>query len=350
LSDLTDSAPLRTVQWAEGRLMLIDQTRIPLALEYLFVSTAQEVEEAIRKMVVRGAPAIGAAGAYGVALALMRWSGREEFERDVRRLRDARPTAVNLRWAVDRACGAAGPWLDRDDPAGAFDAALREAHSIAREDEEANRAIARFGVGLVPEDAGILTHCNTGDLATVTGGTALGIIREAFRAGRRLRVFADETRPRFQGLRLTAWELGRAGIPVTVIPDGAAASVMRSGQVDLVLVGADRIAANGDVANKIGTYSLAVCARAHGVPFYVAAPVSTFDLSCPSGEAIPIEERDASEVLGPAGLDWPPPGARVFNPAFDVTPAELVSAIVTERGIIRGDYVRGIRSLFAPEP
>ncbi len=348
MSESPDIAPLRTVEWVDGQLALIDQTRIPLALEYVRLSTPEEVEAAIRTMVVRGAPAIGAAAAYGVALALQRWCGRDPFERDVQRLRDARPTAVNLRWAVDRAAFAAAPWLDREDPAGALEAVLREAHAIAREDEEANRSIARHGLDLVPEDSTILTHCNTGDLATVTGGTALGIIREAFRAGRRVRVFADETRPRFQGLKLTAWELGRAAVPVTVIPDGAAASLMKSRQVDLVIVGADRIAANGDVANKIGTYSVAVCARAHGVPFYVAAPTSTFDLSCPTGQSIPIEERDALEVLEPAGLQAPPPGARVFNPAFDVTPADLVSAIVTEKGILRGDYLRAIRDLFAP--
>ncbi len=347
MSEPGDDGAIRTVEWRHGRLALIDQTRIPFALERVFCSTPGEVEEAIRRMVVRGAPAIGAAGAYGVALALKEWKGPDAFEREVQQLRDARPTAVNLRWAVDRAAVAARAALEDGGPAEALEAALREAHAIAREDEEANAAIASHGLELVPEEAAILTHCNTGDLATVTGGTALGVIRAAFRAGRRIRVFADETRPRFQGLRLTAWELGRAGIPVTVIPDGAAASLMRAGQVDLVIVGADRIAANGDVANKIGTYSLAVCARAHGVPFYVAAPASTFDPSCPSGEAIPIEDRDPGEVLAPAGLEAPPPGARVLNPAFDVTPAALVSAIVTEKGVLRGDYARSIRAMFA---
>ncbi len=231
----------------------------------------------------------------------------------------------------------------------AYEEAIRESGLIATEDIAANAAIAEYGYALIPDGAGVLTHCNTGDLATVSGGTALGVIRRAHESGRRVHVFADETRPRFQGLRLTAWELGREGIPVTVIPDGAAAYIMGLGRVDIVIVGADRIAANGDTANKIGTYSLAVAARAHGIPFYFAAPTTTVDLDSPEGSAIPIEERDAAEVLRPAGLDEAPPGVEVLNYAFDVTPAGLIAGIIAETGILRADYRHSIADALAKE-
>jgi methylthioribose-1-phosphate isomerase len=333
------------VEWVDGQLALIDQTRIPLALEYVRLSMPEEVEAAIRTMVVRGAPAIGAAAAYGVALALQRWNGRDAFERDVQRLRNARPTAVNLRWAVDRAASAAAPWLDREDPAGALEAVLREAHAIAREDEEANRSIARHGLHLVPEDSTILTHCNTGTLATGGAGTALGMVRAAHAAGRLVRCYVTETRPLLQGARLTAWELQRSGIPVVLLPDTAAAALILSGKVAAVITGADRIAANGDTANKVGTLGLALAAARAGVPFYIAAPTSTFDPACASGEEIPIEFRAADEVGGFGGVRWAPAGIEAWNPAFDVTPADLIAGIITERGTARPPYRAALAAL-----
>jgi len=342
--------PLRTVDWREGRLVLIDQTKIPLSLEYVELTSSSQVVSAIKSMAVRGAPAIGAAAAYGVAFAARECAGDAgRFSELVCALREARPTAVNLMWAVDRVVSRIAPAVESGRTEDAFALAVREAGAICEEDIAANTRIGEAGAALIPHGARVLTHCNAGELATVSGGTALAVILHAHRQGRNISVFADETRPRFQGLRLTAWELGRAGVPVTVIPDSAAAWLMGRGRVDVVVVGADRIAANGDIANKIGTYSVAVNARAHGIPFYVAAPVSTVDLSCPDGSHIPIEERDASEVLGPAGLAAPPDGVAVMNPAFDVTPADLIAAIITDRGVLSPDYSLSIPARCADE-
>jgi methylthioribose-1-phosphate isomerase len=275
-----------------------------------------ELCEAIRTLAVRGAPALGAAGAMGIALAA---ATGEPLEDAADRLRATRPTAVNLAWGVARALAA-------DDPAA-------EAARIAEDDVARNRRLGAHGAALLPVEARVLTHCNAGSLACVGYGTALGVIRAAHEAGRRPSVWVDETRPVLQGSRLTAWELQRLGIPCTLVADVMAGSLMASGDVDAVVVGADRIAANGDVANKIGTYGLAVLARHHGVPFYVAAPVSTLDPACPDGAAIPVERRDASEVASLGGLDLAPAGVPVENRAFDVTPAELVTAFVTEEGV-----------------
>jgi methylthioribose-1-phosphate isomerase len=321
---------------------MIDQRALPSVETWVELRTPDEVARAIRELVVRGAPAIGIAAAYGVALAATSAVGSAPGEVD-RRIEDAcrtlaaaRPTAVNLGWAVTRMRRAAE--VARND--GADDATLAarledEARRIDAEDLEACRAMGRHGAALVPAEATVLTHCNAGGLATAGYGTALGVVRAAVEAGKRVRVLADETRPVLQGSRLTAWELLRDGIDTTVIPDSMAGSAMRAGEIDLVLVGADRIAANGDTANKIGTYSVAVLARAHGIPFYVAAPTSTIDPACPDGTSIPIEERDPREVTELHGVRLAPVGARARNPAFDVTPAELIAAIVTERGVAR---------------
>lgn len=336
---------LRTVQWRDGALVLLDQTRIPETLQSVSLRSVEEVVDAIRRLVVRGAPAIGAAAAYGVAIAARQASGPEQFAELCRSLQQARPTAVNLAWAVARVRKSVDSLVESGRADEAFSCAVAEADRICAEDMAANQAIARHGRQVLEGVRSVITHCNTGDLATVSGGTALGVVLHAHEMGQSLHVFVDETRPRFQGLRLTAWELGRAGIPATIIPDGAGAFLMQQGRVDVAIVGADRIAANGDAANKIGTFSLACCARAHGVPFYVAAPFSTFDLSCPSGAQIPIEERDAGEVLQAAGLAAAPEGAEVLNLAFDVTPAALVTGIITEHGILRAPYQASIRAL-----
>jgi methylthioribose-1-phosphate isomerase len=314
-----------TIEWANGTIRLIDQRRLPEALAFLEVGTVDELCDAIRSLAIRGAPALGAAGAMGVALAASRG---EDLADAGRRLVGTRPTAVNLRWGVERALAAADP--------------LAEAMSVASEDAERNRRLGRLGAGLVPTGARILTHCNAGSLACVDYGTAVGVIRAAADAGKVTSVWVDETRPVLQGSRLTAWELARLGIPATVLVDGAAGSVMASGAVDCVIVGADRIAANGDVANKIGTYSLAVLANHHAIPFYVAAPVSTIDLACELGAAIPMEHREASEVTTSV-----PPGVAVANAAFDVTPAELVTALVTDAGIVARPGREEIASLMA---
>jgi methylthioribose-1-phosphate isomerase len=306
---MNDPIP-RTIEWADGHVRLIDQRRLPGELVMVDATTVDELCEFITSLAIRGAPALGAAGAMGVALAATRG---ESIDEAAAALIATRPTAINLAWGVARARAA-------DDP-------VAEAMRVADEDVEINRAIGRNGAALVADNARVLTHCNAGGLACVGYGTAVGVIRAAAEAGRDLHVWVDETRPVRQGARLTAWELQRLGIDCTVITDGLAASLMRGGEVDLVVVGADRIAANGDVANKVGTYALAVAAHHHGVPFYVAAPQSTFDANTPSGEAIPIERRDPAE-LAPV-----PDGVAVDNRAFDVTPAELVTAYITEHGI-----------------
>jgi methylthioribose-1-phosphate isomerase len=331
------------VRWEDGRLVLIDQTRLPTEQVERACATWPEVAEAIRSLVVRGAPAIGVAAAFGVVLAARASGARDrsglqgDLEEAIKGLAATRPTAVNLFWALDRMrhTAEAAPEL----PVAALaDRLLGEAQAILAEDLAANRAMGAHGVALVPEGARVLTHCNAGALATAGYGTALGVIRAAHESGRLGMVWVDETRPVMQGSRLTAWELATEGIPHRLISDVAAGFAMKRGQVDLVVTGADRIAANGDTANKIGTYSVAVLARHHGIPFYVAAPCSTIDPSIPTGEAIVIEERAAAEVRGVGGRQTAPATSPVWNPAFDVTPAELITAIVTERGVVRPPY------------
>lgn len=317
---------IRAMEWREGTLRMLDQRRLPLAETWLELTHWQEVASAIRDMAVRGAPAIGVAAAYGMALAAAQGDDREQARRG---LAASRPTAVNLFWALDR-MDAVQPWT--------FEAALEEARRIESEDLACNEAIGRHGAALAPTGGRVLTICNTGSLATAGHGTALGIIRTAFARDPRLFVYSCETRPRQQGLRLTAWELMKDGIPFASIADGAAASLMRAGKIDWVVAGADRIAANGDTANKIGTYALAVLAAHHGVPFVVAAPSSTLDPSLPDGDAIPIEERAAEELTEVEGVRIAPEGCPVYNPAFDVTPGTLIEAIVTERGVHRAPY------------
>ncbi len=331
------------MEWAGDHLRLLDQRRLPLEEVWLELRTWEDVRDAIRDMAVRGAPAIGVAAAYGLALAARSLHdtlpGHARVERERSSLEPARaglaasrPTAVNLFWALDRvmALPDMGP-----------EAVLSEARAIEREDLEMNLAIGEHGASLVPAGARVLTICNTGSLATAGHGTALGIVRTAYAQGKVAHVTSCETRPRQQGLRLTAWELMREGIPFSSIADSAAASLMRSGRVDLVVVGADRIAANGDTANKIGTYALAVAARYHGVPFVVAAPSSTLDPSLATGDGIPIEERDANELTETEGVRVAPIGCPVFNPGFDVTPGELITAIVTEQGVHRPPFSFG---------
>lgn len=328
-----------TVTWtSSGTVRLIDQTRLPTEEVYVECRTIDEVAESIRTMRVRGAPAIGVTAAMGLALGAqtIRAGTFEDFYAQLERmgslLAATRPTAVNLRWAVQRLLGLARKSRDLS-PAETRAALVAEAREMREEDIRANRAMGQHGQALVPSPARILTHCNAGGLATAGYGTAVGVIRAAAEAGKRIMVWVDETRPLLQGARLTAWELLRAGISATLITDNMAGYFMGRGQVDLVVVGADRIARNGDVANKIGTYSVALLARTHGIPFYVAAPISTLDLSLADGSQIPIEERAAEEVTQIGGRRVAPAGIRVANPAFDVTPASFVDAIITERGI-----------------
>jgi len=320
--------PVRPLRFEDGALVLLDQTRLPGEEVWLRLEEPAEVIEAIRSLRVRGAPAIGVAAAYALVLAA---GDADAVRAAAPAIAGARPTAVNLRWAVDRMLRRLA-MAPADAPRAAL---LEEADAIRREDEAACRAIGRYGAELLAERATVLTHCNAGSLATAGYGTALGVVYAAVESGKSVAVYADETRPLLQGARLTAWELERAGIDVTVIADSVAGSLLARGGVDAVVVGADRIARNGDVANKIGTYPLAVLANTHGVPFYVAAPRSTFDLDCADGARIPIEERASAEVTRGFGVSTAPEGVSVFSPAFDVTPARLVTAIVTEVGIIR---------------
>jgi methylthioribose-1-phosphate isomerase len=325
---VTAREPLRPVLYDEGRdlVRLLDQRRLPAEEAWLELSTADQVAEAIKTLAVRGAPAIGVAAAYGVALEARRGAGPAQLRRVAAMLQKARPTAVNLAWAVRRIC--------RKLDAGA-EALLGEAHAIRDEDEAACRRLGALGAPLLPHGATVLTHCNAGALATAGYGTALGVVRAAHQAGNPVKVLAGETRPFFQGARLTAWELHRDEIPVTVITDGMAGWLMQRGEIHCVVVGADRIAASGDVANKIGTYGLAVLAAYHRIPFYVAAPWSTVDLETASGADIPIEERSSDEVLVIGAQRIAPAGVAARYPAFDVTPAALVSALITERGLVQ---------------
>jgi methylthioribose-1-phosphate isomerase len=330
------------IRWRGNRLQLLDQRRLPREVVYVDCGTAHEVAAAIRDMVVRGAPAIGVAAAFGMAMAAR---GGDNLQHAADELRNARPTAVNLAWAVDRMLH---EW--RTGALACSEEDRRERlSSIAQrmfdEDVEANHRIGRFGAELLSDRATVLTHCNAGALATAGYGTALGVIRAAVEGGKRIAVFADETRPYLQGARLTAWELQQDGIDVTLITDSMAGHFFQRGQFDAVIVGADRIAANGDTANKIGTYTIAVLANAHGVPFYVAAPMSTVDLSTPDGDAIPIEERSAREVTSIGNVSIAPDNISVRHPAFDVTPARLITAIITDAGVARAPYEEGLRTL-----
>ncbi len=338
---------VKTIEWRADTVRMIDQRLLPAREVIRTYRDYREVAEAIKTMVIRGAPAIGVAAAMGIVLGIKGFSGekaRKRFELVAKTLRATRPTAVNLTWAVERMRGVLEESLSLDEKQ-LFRRMRDAAIAIYREDLAANRALGRFGAELLDDPTTVLTHCNAGALATAGYGTALGIVRAAREAGKKIAVFADETRPFLQGSRLTAWELRKDHIPVTVIADNMAATVLSKGRIDCVIVGTDRTAANGDVANKIGTYPLAVMARRHGVPFYVAAPLSSIDLNCKCGEAIPIEERAASEIVEFAGKQVAPKGVAVFNPAFDVTPADLVTAIVTERGVARPPYSESLRAL-----
>ncbi len=336
-----------TIEWRADTVRMIDQRLLPAREVIRTYRDYRGVAEAIRTMVIRGAPAIGVAAAMGVALGIKGTAGakaQKRFAVVARALKATRPTAVNLAWAVDRM----GRALDESialDAAELFRRMRTEAIAIYDEDLAANRALGRFGAELIGDPATVLTHCNAGALATAGYGTALGVVRAARDAGKKIRVFADETRPFLQGSRLTAWELHKDRIPVTVIADNMAATVLSQNKIDCVVVGTDRTAANGDVANKIGTYPLAVMARRHSVPFYVAAPLSSIDLDCPNGAAIPIEERSGRELTEYGGKQIAPKGVSTFNPAFDVTPAELVTAIITERGVAYPPYSESLRAL-----
>ncbi|MFN8557060.1 MAG: S-methyl-5-thioribose-1-phosphate isomerase [Dehalococcoidia bacterium] len=336
------------IVWSDERLRLLDQTRLPLAEVWLDLDDVRDVAAAIREMRVRGAPAIGVTAAYGVALAALRSRATDvpallaDIDAAVDLLGATRPTAVNLFWALRRMRAIAATQSSASALRGRL---VAEACAIHAEDVAGTRTMGRHGADLIPDGATVLTHCNAGALATAGYGTALGVIRAAHEAGKGIRVIADETRPLLQGARLTAWELARDGIPTTLIADTMAGSLMRRGLITCVVVGADRIAANGDVANKIGTYQVAVLAHEHGLPFYVAAPTSTLDLSLPNGDAIPIEERGADEVTRFGGVTIAPEGIAVLNPAFDVTPARYVAAIITERGVARPPYEPALRAL-----
>jgi len=340
---------IKTLEWTDAGVCFIDQTKLPTEETYVTCKAYEEVADAIRTMIVRGAPAIGVAAAMGVALGVRdsKATDHAELKRDLDRICDVlaatRPTAVNLFWAIRR-------MKDKFDAVSAQPIAniqqtlIAEAQQMLVEDIATNEAMGKHGAGLLPASGGVLTHCNAGALATCGYGTALGVIRAAVDSGKKLHVFADETRPFLQGSRLTAWELMKDGIPTTVISDNMAGAMMLQGKIAAVIVGADRIAANGDVANKIGTYTVAVLAKEHGIPFYVAAPFSTVDLNTPDGNQIPIEQRSSQEVTHMAGKQIAPDGVLVENPAFDVTPHQYVSAIITERGIVREPYADTLRA------
>ncbi len=346
---------LPTIARDHDVVVMIDQRKLPAQEIYVRCRTAVEVAKAIKTMVIRGAPAIGVAAALGISLGMRRSTatGTQKFATEFYRVCDllaaTRPTAVNLFWAIDRMKRSFAAGMGAGESTAQLKDRLdREADLIHDEDVASCRAIGAFGATVVPQDAKILTHCNAGALATAGYGTALGVIRGAVEAGKQVAVFADETRPFLQGARLTAWELVRDGINTTVITDNMSGALMRQRKVNFVVVGADRIAANGDTANKIGTYSVAVLAREHGVPFYVAAPLSTIDLKTKDGDGIPIEERNSREVTHVGSTQLTPDGAAVWNPAFDVTPHQLITGIITEKGICRAPYTDSLASAFAP--
>jgi methylthioribose-1-phosphate isomerase len=344
---------IKTIEWTDEGIRMLDQRLLPTEEKYLMLRSYEEVAEAIKKMVVRGAPAIGVSAAMGLALGASQSVGtsvadlEDDFDYMCKVMSETRPTAVNLFWAIERMRDR----LRREksltkDPLEIKTRLIEEAQSIFREDIEANRALGRFGAELLSDGDTVLTHCNAGALATAGDyGTALGVVRGAIDAGKHIAVIADETRPFLQGLRLTAWELAKDNIPVTVITDNMAGHVMKSGKINAVVVGADRIAGNGDAANKIGTYMVAVLADKHDIPFYVAAPISTLDLSLESGDEIPIEERNGREVTHIKEHQLAPDGVGVQNPAFDVTPNELITAIITDKGVARAPYVESLRAL-----
>ena len=345
---------IQTLEWTEQGVRFIDQTKLPTEETYVTCKTYEQVADAIRTMVVRGAPAIGVAAAMGIALGVHNSKAETvgELKRDLDQICDVigktRPTAVNLFWAIrrmqekfERARIRPIAQIKRD--------LVEEAKRMHAEDIAANQAMGRYGATLMPSDGGVLTHCNAGALATAGYGTALGVIRAAVEQGKKIHVYADETRPFLQGSRLTAWELMKDGIPTTVISDNMAGAMMKQGKIGAIVVGADRIAANGDVANKIGTYTVAVLAKENGIPFYVAAPISTVDLACPDGDRIPIEQRNPKEVTHIGGKQMTPDGVSIENPAFDVTPAKYVAAIITERGIAREPYGESLERLAGAE-
>jgi methylthioribose-1-phosphate isomerase len=341
---------IQTLEWTNQGVRFINQTKLPTEETYITCETHEQVADVIRTMVVRGAPAIGIAAAMGIALGAKNSKAETvaDLKREVDRICDimgkTRPTAINLFWAIRRM----QEKFERESSrpiAQIKQDLIEESKRMHAEDIAANQAMGRHGATLMPSEGGVLTHCNAGALATAGYGTALGVIRAAFEQGKKIHVYADETRPFLQGSRLTAWELMKDGIPTTVISDNMAGAMMRQGKIGAIVVGADRIAANGDVANKIGTYTVAVLAKENGIPFYVAAPISTIDLSCPHGDKIPIEQRNAKEVTHIAGKQMVPDGVSVENPAFDVTPAKYVNAIITERGIAREPYGESLQKL-----
>jgi methylthioribose-1-phosphate isomerase len=341
---------IQTLEWTSRGVVFIDQTKLPTEEVYVTCTTHQQVADAIRNMVVRGAPAIGVAAAMGIALGVKNSKAesvadlKKDFDQICETIRQTRPTAVNLFWAIRRMQEKFEALRIRP-IAQIHHALIEEAQRMHAEDIAANQAMGRHGATLMPSTGGVLTHCNAGALATAGYGTALGVIRAAVEQGKKIHVYADETRPFLQGSRLTAWELMKDGIPTTVISDNMAGAMMQQGKIGAIVVGADRIAANGDVANKIGTYTVAVLAKEHGIPFYVAAPISTVDLDTPDGSKIPIEQRDAREVTHIAGKQMVPDGVLIENPAFDVTPARYITAIITERGIARAPYEESLSQL-----
>ncbi len=343
---------MRSVWWEDNTVKMIDQRKLPAEYQVVTWSDYHGVARGIKEMYVRGAPAIGAAGAFGLALAALNSSAGSyvellgDLERAYDVLLNTRPTAVNLRWALDRLMATAQEVPD-EDPGVVRVRLLEKAQALADEDIAINRRMGRWGAALLRNGDTVLTHCNTGALATVGFGTALGVVRAAIEEGKNIRVLADETRPRLQGARLTTWELIRDGIPVTLIVDSAAGHFMRRGEVNIVLVGADRIAANGDVANKIGTYQVAVLAQENGVPFYVVAPTSTIDLTAPTGDDIPIEEREPEEILYIEDVRIAPSSVKAVNPVFDITPSRYITGIVTENGIVHPPFDAGLRRLFS---
>ncbi|HXM69312.1 MAG TPA: S-methyl-5-thioribose-1-phosphate isomerase [Candidatus Acidoferrum sp.] len=345
---------IHTLEWTEQGVRFIDQTKLPTEEIYLTCGTHEQVADAIRTMVVRGAPAIGVAAALGIALGIRDSKAstvgelKRELDQICENMGKTRPTAVNLFWAIGR-MQEKFEGLRVRPIAQIKHELVEEARRMHAEDIAANQAMGRHGATLMPSEGGVLTHCNAGALATAGYGTALGVIRAAVEAGKKIHVYADETRPFLQGSRLTAWELMKDGIPTTVIADNMAGAMMRQGKIGAIVVGADRIAANGDVANKIGTYTVAVLAKENGIPFYVAAPISTVDMECPDGSKIPIEQRNAREVSHIAGKQMVPDGVSIENPAFDVTPAKYVGAIITERGIARAPYDESLRRLAGAE-
>ena len=351
---MTIKIMIQTLEWTDQGVRFIDQTKLPTEETYVICKSYEQVADAIRTMVVRGAPAIGVAAAMGIALGAQ--NSKAETVGDLKRdldqicdvIRKTRPTAVNLFWAIHRMQEKFERIRIR--PIAQIKRELvEESKRMHAEDIAANQAMGRYGATLMPSEGGVLTHCNAGALATAGYGTALGVIRAAVEQGKKIHVYADETRPFLQGSRLTAWELMKDGIPTTVISDNMAGAMMKQGKIGAIVVGADRIAANGDVANKIGTYTVAVLAKENGIPFYVAAPIATVDLACPDGDHIPIEQRNAREISHIAGKQMTPDGVSIENPAFDVTPAKYVTAIITERGIARDPYLESLPKLAAAE-